>query len=158
MSPRRSKAAAAEEQIATPSSSRNVDGAKQAVLDKAVGDILKRYGDGSIVRLGEAHFMQTEVFSTGSLSLDIALGREVIEHPPPFFGAIRTRELLAASGHAGGTAADGQHIPRQQQERPLTELADAANDDDETEILAGLTATDQVVTEGAFALKSELFR
>ena len=74
MSPRKSKAAAAEEQIATPSSSRSVDGAKQAVLDKAVGDILKRYGDGSIVRLGEAHFMQTEVFSTGSLSLDIALG------------------------------------------------------------------------------------
>jgi len=74
MSPRKSKAAAAEEQISTPSSSRNVDGAKQAVLDKAVGDILKRYGDGSIVRLGEAHFMQTEVFSTGSLSLDIALG------------------------------------------------------------------------------------
>jgi recombination protein RecA len=74
MSPRKSKAAAAEEQIETPSSSRNVDGAKKAVLDKAVGDILKRYGDGSIVRLGEAHFMQTEVFSTGSLSLDIALG------------------------------------------------------------------------------------
>ncbi len=74
MSPRKSKAAAAEEQIETPSSSRNVDGAKRAVLDKAVGDILKRYGDGSIVRLGEAHFMQTEVFSTGSLSLDIALG------------------------------------------------------------------------------------
>jgi len=74
MSPRKSKAAAAEEQISTPSSSRSVDGAKQAVLDKAVGDILKRYGDGSIVRLGEAHFMQTEVFSTGSLSLDIALG------------------------------------------------------------------------------------
>src|SRR5512145_3262836 len=74
MSPLKSKAAAAEEQIETPSSSRNVDGAKKAVLDKAVGDILKRYGDGSIVRLGEAHFMQTEVFSTGSLSLDIALG------------------------------------------------------------------------------------
>lgn len=33
-----------------------------------------------------------------------------------------------------------------------------ANDDDETEILVGLQATDQVVTEGAFALKSELFR
>jgi recombination protein RecA len=72
MSPRRSKAAAAEEQIAMPS--KNVDGAKQAVLDKAVGDILKRYGDGSIVRLGEAQHMQTETFSTGSLSLDIALG------------------------------------------------------------------------------------
>ena len=74
MSPRKSKAAAAEEHIETPSSNRNVDGAKRAVLDKAVGDILKRYGDGSIVRLGEAHFMETEVFSTGSLSLDIALG------------------------------------------------------------------------------------
>ncbi len=75
MSPRKSKStAAAEEQIETPSSSKNIDGAKRAVLDKAVGDILKRYGDGSIVRLGEAHFMQTEVFSTGSLSLDIALG------------------------------------------------------------------------------------
>src|SRR5919108_144786 len=72
MSPRRSKAAAAEEQIEMPS--RNVDGAKRAVLDKAVGDILKRYGDGSIVRLGEAQHMQTETFSTGSLSLDIALG------------------------------------------------------------------------------------
>ena len=33
-----------------------------------------------------------------------------------------------------------------------------ANDDDETEIVAGLSATDSIVTEGAFALKSELFR
>jgi len=72
MSPRKSKAAAAEEQIEIPS--RNVDGAKRAVLDKAVGDILKRYGDGSIMRLGEAKHMETEAFPTGSLSLDIALG------------------------------------------------------------------------------------
>src|SRR5512138_1799520 len=72
MSPRRSKAAAAEEQIEIPS--RNIDGAKRAVLDKAVGDILKRYGDGSIMRLGEAQGMVTEIFPTGSLSLDIALG------------------------------------------------------------------------------------
>jgi len=47
---------------------------RRAVLDKAVSDIIKRYGDGSIMRLGEAHGMQTEVFPTGSLSLDIALG------------------------------------------------------------------------------------
>ncbi|HET9906386.1 MAG TPA: recombinase RecA [Anaerolineales bacterium] len=71
MSPRR-KSAAIEEQA--PSRNSNVDGAKQAVLDKAVGDILKRYGDGSIMRLGEAHGMVTEAFPTGSLSLDIALG------------------------------------------------------------------------------------
>jgi membrane fusion protein, heavy metal efflux system len=32
------------------------------------------------------------------------------------------------------------------------------NDADETEIIAGLTANDSLVTEGAFALKSELFR
>jgi len=67
---RESKAAALQEQQAN----RNVDGAKRAVLDKAVGDILKRYGDGSIVRLGEAQHMQTEAYPTGSLSLDIALG------------------------------------------------------------------------------------
>ena len=73
MSPRKSSkapVATAEEQAAN----RNVDGAKRAVLDKAVGDILKRYGDGSIMRLGEAHGMVTETFPTGSLSLDIALG------------------------------------------------------------------------------------
>ncbi|HZJ22852.1 MAG TPA: recombinase RecA [Anaerolineales bacterium] len=70
MSPRKSsKAAAIQEQKA-----QNLDGAKRAVLDKAVGDILKRYGDGSIMRLGEAHSMVTESFPTGSLSLDIALG------------------------------------------------------------------------------------
>jgi recombination protein RecA len=69
MSPRKSKAAA-EEQAPT----QNEDSAKRAVLDKAVGDILKRYGDGSIVRLGEAQHMQTESYPTGSLSLDIALG------------------------------------------------------------------------------------
>ena len=70
MPPRKSKAAAAaEEQTLTSDNS-----AKRAVLEKAVGDILKRYGDGSIVRLGEAQHMQTETFPTGSLSLDIALG------------------------------------------------------------------------------------
>jgi recombination protein RecA len=53
---------------------RPVDDAKKAVLDKAVGDILKRYGDGSIMRLGEAHSMVVDAVSTGSLSLDIALG------------------------------------------------------------------------------------
>jgi len=70
MSPRKSSKAAVEEQATDTS----IDGAKRAVLDKAVGDILKRYGDGSIMRLGEAKHMETESFPTGSLSLDIALG------------------------------------------------------------------------------------
>jgi recombination protein RecA len=51
-----------------------VNDAKRVVLDKALGDILKRYGDGSIMRLGEAHSMAVETIPTGSLSLDIALG------------------------------------------------------------------------------------
>ena len=54
--------------------SQPMDDGRRAVLDKAVGDIIKRYGDGSIMRLGEAGSMHTEVIPTGSLSLDIALG------------------------------------------------------------------------------------
>jgi recombination protein RecA len=59
---------------ASPEPSPAATDGRRAVLDKAVSDIIKRYGDGSIMRLGEAHGMQTEVFPTGSLSLDIALG------------------------------------------------------------------------------------
>ena len=47
---------------------------RQAALDKALGDITKRYGEGSVMRLGEAHHLAIEAISTGSLSLDIALG------------------------------------------------------------------------------------
>ncbi len=47
---------------------------KGAALDRALGDIVKRYGDGSIMRLGDAQHMLVEVIPTGSLSLDIALG------------------------------------------------------------------------------------
>jgi recombination protein RecA len=48
--------------------------AKRAVLDRALGDIVKRYGEGSIMRLGEAHALEVEAIPSGSLSLDIALG------------------------------------------------------------------------------------
>jgi recombination protein RecA len=43
-------------------------------LDKALGDISKRYGDMAVMRLGEAHQLLVEAIPTGSLSLDIALG------------------------------------------------------------------------------------
>ena len=70
MSPRKSSPAKTTD-VAAP----QPDGAKRAVLDKAVGDIIKRYGEGSIMKLGEAqHIMNTDSISTGSLSLDIALG------------------------------------------------------------------------------------
>jgi recombination protein RecA len=113
MSPRKSskesKAAAMEEQQAN----RNTDGAKQAVLDKAIGDILKRYGDGSIIRLGEAQFMQTETFPTGSLSLDIALGvggvprgRITEIYGPESSGKTTIcQHIIAEAQRMGGTAA-----------------------------------------------------
>jgi recombination protein RecA len=51
-----------------------MDDARRAILDKALGDIVKRYGEGSIMRMGEAQHMMVEAIPTGSLSLDIALG------------------------------------------------------------------------------------
>ncbi|NLF51776.1 MAG: recombinase RecA [Leptolinea sp.] len=51
-----------------------MDEARRAVLEKALSDITKRYGEGSIMRMGEAHHMTIEAIPTGSLSLDIALG------------------------------------------------------------------------------------
>ncbi len=50
------------------------DSSRSIALDKALGDITKRYGDGAIMRLGEAHHLEVESIPTGSLSLDIALG------------------------------------------------------------------------------------
>jgi recombination protein RecA len=50
------------------------DSARNAALEKALGDITKRFGDGSIMRLGEAHSLIVEAIPTGCLSLDIALG------------------------------------------------------------------------------------
>jgi recombination protein RecA len=52
----------------------NNDSSRSIALDKALGDITKRYGDGAIMRLGEAHHLEVEAIPTGSLSLDIALG------------------------------------------------------------------------------------
>jgi recombination protein RecA len=50
------------------------DESRQVALERALGDIYKRYGDGAIMRLGEAHHMAVESIPTGALSLDIALG------------------------------------------------------------------------------------
>jgi recombination protein RecA len=47
---------------------------REAALDKALSEIMKRYGEGSIMKLGSAENMNVEAVPTGSLSLDVALG------------------------------------------------------------------------------------
>ena len=51
-----------------------IDPGKARALETALGAILKRFGEGSIMRLGEATHMQIETIPTGSLAIDLALG------------------------------------------------------------------------------------
>lgn len=51
-----------------------IDENKQTALAAALDQIEKQFGKGSIMRLGEDRSMDVETISTGSLSLDIALG------------------------------------------------------------------------------------
>lgn len=47
---------------------------RTAALEKTLDSLTKRFGEGAIMRLGEAHHLTIESIPTGSLSLDIALG------------------------------------------------------------------------------------
>ena len=47
---------------------------REEVLAIALGDIVKRFGDGAVMRLGEATHLEVESIPTGSLPLDLALG------------------------------------------------------------------------------------
>jgi len=47
---------------------------RQKALDAAVSQIKKQFGDGAVMRLGEASHLKVEVIPTGSLALDLALG------------------------------------------------------------------------------------
>ncbi len=51
-----------------------MDENKQRALAAALGQIEKQFGKGSIMRLGDTQALDVESVSTGSLSLDIALG------------------------------------------------------------------------------------
>jgi recombination protein RecA len=90
-----------------------MDNARRAVLDKALGDILKRYGEGSIMRLGEAQHMAVETIPTGSLALDIALGvggiprgRITEIYGPESSGKTTLcQHIVAEAQRLGGTAA-----------------------------------------------------
>ena len=43
-------------------------------LESAISSITKAYGEGSIMRLGDAHVVKIEVIPTGALAVDLALG------------------------------------------------------------------------------------
>ena len=53
--------------------SKTDDGKKQA-LNLALSQITKQFGDGSIMKLGDQSKIDVELFSSGSLALDLALG------------------------------------------------------------------------------------
>jgi recombination protein RecA len=90
-----------------------MDEAKKTVLDKALKDIVKRYGEGSIMRLGQAKHMAVDVIPTGSLSLDIALGvggipkARITEIYGPEASGKTTicQHIVAQAQKMGGTAA-----------------------------------------------------
>ncbi len=50
------------------------DSSRLKALDNALSDLTKRFGDGAIVRLGDATHLQVDVIPTGSLAIDLALG------------------------------------------------------------------------------------
>ena len=61
---------------ATKSSSTNGSGldGRHKALETTLANLNKRFGDGVVMKLGEARAMEVESIPTGSLSLDIALG------------------------------------------------------------------------------------
>ena len=97
----------------TASPQPEMDEARQVALERALGDITKRYGDGSIMRLGEAHQLRVEAIPTGSLSLDIALGvggiprgRITEIYGPESSGKTTiSQHIVAEAQKLGGTAA-----------------------------------------------------
>jgi len=90
-----------------------MDEAKKTVLDKALKDITKRYGEGSIMRLGQAKHLAVDAIPTGSLSLDIALGvggiprARITEIYGPESSGKTTiaQHIVAEAQKLGGTAA-----------------------------------------------------
>src|SRR3989338_1524375 len=50
------------------------DDTKSKHVDLTVKELQEKYGEGSIMRLGQVGKVDVDVISTGSLSLDIALG------------------------------------------------------------------------------------
>lgn len=96
-----------------------IDENKQKALAAALGQIEKQFGKGSIMRLGEDRSMDVETISTGSLSLDVALGagglplgRIVEIYGPESSGKTTlTLQVISAAQREGKTCAfiDSEH-------------------------------------------------
>jgi recombination protein RecA len=92
---------------------------KNKALEAAVSQIERAFGKGSVMRLGQRETVETEVISTGSLSLDIALGigglprGRVVEIYGPEASGKTTLALhtVAEAQKLGGTCAfiDAEH-------------------------------------------------
>jgi len=86
---------------------------RETALNKALGDLDKRYGEGTVMRLGEAHHLRVDAIPTGSLSLDIALGvggiprgRVTEIYGPESSGKTTiAQHIVAEAQYLGGTAA-----------------------------------------------------
>ena len=86
---------------------------RETALNKALGDLDKRYGNGTVMRLGDAHHLRIDIIPTGSLSLDIALGvggiprgRVTEIYGPEASGKTTiAQHIVAESQKLGGTAA-----------------------------------------------------
>jgi recombination protein RecA len=97
-----------------------VDDNRKKALSAALGQIEKQFGKGAVMRMGDSHINRDiEVVSTGSLTLDIALGigglpkgRIVEIYGPESSGKTTlTLQAIAECQKAGGTAAfiDAEH-------------------------------------------------
>ncbi len=96
-----------------------VDDNKKKALAAALGQIEKQFGKGSVMRMGDNKALTTDVYSTGSLGLDVALGigglprgRVVEIYGPESSGKTTlTLHAVAECQKKGGTAAfiDAEH-------------------------------------------------
>lgn len=102
----------------TDVSEHSTNDAKLKALGLAMDQITKQFGDGSIMKLGEAHKVDVELIPSGALSLDLALGGgypkgRIIEIYGPESSGKTTLTLhaIAEVQKAGGTAAfiDAEH-------------------------------------------------
>jgi recombination protein RecA len=92
---------------------------KQKALEAALSQIERAFGKGSVMKLGANQQVETEVISTGSLGLDIALGigglprgRIVEVYGPESSGKTTLAlQVIAEAQKAGGTCAfvDAEH-------------------------------------------------